>query len=157
MKKIIVICLAAVLLLAMCACGEKNDASTATTTKPTTKPTTPPDPVVPQIADFNRPLPVLPERKVTDTPSENDLVLAKDGVANATIVYPAGSNKATSAAYDLLSYLNQITGANFEAMDDTQEIPEGALILVGPTKQTLDYMLMGKQMVLTIFVVTVTF
>ena len=136
-----IFCLILVLASLLTACAKDQPApstSTAPTTAPTTKPTEPPEPATPQIADFNRPLPTLPEKMVTDTPAEGDLVLAKDGAAMATIVYPAGNSKATSAADDLLSYLNQITGATFVAMDDAQELPAGTLILVGPTKQTLD-------------------
>ncbi len=45
MKKVLSLLLVVLMLLAMCACGEKNDATTATTTKPTTKPTTAPEPL----------------------------------------------------------------------------------------------------------------
>ena len=141
MKKITrIICLALVLACVLCACSDGADVVTTTsssaTTTPTTKPITPTEPTLPQLADQNRPLPTLPEKKVTDQPAAGDLVLARDGVAMAVIVYPNGHSRATSAAKDLQGYLQKITGGSFTLVADNQTIPEGNRILVGPTQQT---------------------
>lgn len=141
MKKIsrVVCCLLALMLL-LSACGA--DAPAVTTTTPTTKPTKPkgPNPLaVPQgELDPNRPVPVLAPKFVTDTPAEGDLILAKDGKAMATIVYPAGNTKAQSAVSDLSKHLTKMTGAEFPVVTDDQVLPEGNLILVGPTKKTFE-------------------
>lgn len=117
----------------LCACHTGGDPTTAPSTQPQ-----PTGPVAPVIADFNRPLPVLPEKKVTQTPGEEDLVLAKDGAANATIVYPLGASKAIAAANDLAGYLQKITGATFTMVNDEMMPAEGNLILVGYTKKTAE-------------------
>ncbi len=140
MKKILrTLCLILVLASVLCACGPSADPGTTPTdpaTQPTTRPTLPPEPETPQIADFNRPLPTLAEKKVTDDPADGDLILAENGEAKATIVYAKGNSDATTAAFDLANYLKRITGADFPLVHDEAEIPEGSLILVGPTKQT---------------------
>ncbi len=142
MKKIIrALCLLLVLSSVLCACGPSVDPGTTPTdptTQPTTRPTQPPAPATPQIADFNRPLPTLAEKMVTDTPADGDLVLAENGEAKATIVYTAGNAKAKSAADDLASYLNKITGAAFTVIADDKALPKGNLILVGMTKKTAE-------------------
>lgn len=125
------ICLLLCLAALLCACQTEQAPTTGnpTTVPPTTQPTGP---------DFTRALPVLKEKFVTDTPGEGDLVLAKDGVANATIVIPADHAKAKAAAADLSNYLQRITGAAFVTLTDDQALPEGNLILVGPTKKTVE-------------------
>ena len=136
MKKMTrMLCLLLALLFLLSACNH-DSAPTATPTVPTT--TQPAGPVVPVIADFNRPLPTLPESKVTATPGANDLILARDGAANATIVYAAGASKAHSAAKDLANYLQKIVGSAFAFIADDQTLPEGNLILVGYTKKTAE-------------------
>jgi len=131
------ICLLLVLSSLLCACG-KDQPTTTTTVPTTTQPTLPPEPVLPTLADINRPLPTLAEKKVTDAPAEGDLVLAKDGAANATIVYPESASKAKSAADDLANYLQKITGSAFTVISDAADLPEGNLILVGMTKKTAE-------------------
>ena len=149
MKNIIrMICLLLVLASVSCACapastpetttGTTGTTSTTAPTQPSVKPTEPPAPTVPQLADINRPLPVLAEKKVTGTPAAGDLVLAEEGVAKAVIVYPQGNKDASAAAMDLANYLQKITGAAFPTVHDGNQIPENNLILVGPTKQTAD-------------------
>ena len=125
------VCLALILVLLFCACDNTVITNTTNSTNPA--PTTPQKPV---LADVNRPLPVLPEKKVTDTPAAGDLILAEKGVAKAIIVYPKGNSKAQSAASDLRNYLQRITGAAFTIFTDDQDLPEGNRILVGMTKQT---------------------
>ena len=107
------ICLLLCLAALLCACQTEQAPTTGnpTTVPPTTQPTGP---------DFTRALPVLKEKFVTDTPGEGDLVLAKDGVANATIVIPADHAKAKAAAADLSNYLQRITGAAFVTLTDDQ-------------------------------------
>ena len=136
------------LLLAACLCfaacggdsaptttaGTTGNVTTAPTTTPTTVPTTSPDVGL----DLYRDLPVLRDKFVTDTPEAGDLVIAQEGAANAAIVYPKDHAKAKAAALDLQSYLKEITGADFTVLTDDQTLPEGNLILVGPTKMTLD-------------------
>ena len=93
----------------LCACQGPSD-DTGATTPTTTGPTTP---ALPTIADSNRPLPVLAEKKVTNEPADGDLLLAQDGKAMVSIVYAAGHTKSKSAAADLSNYLKRITGADF--------------------------------------------
>lgn len=110
--------------------------------------TTPENPTVPSTEptppqklynyDPDRPLPQKIEKFVAHDAAEGNLVLAKDGVPTATIVVPAGNNKASNAAYDLSKYLTKITGAEFETIEDTQPLGEGNYILVGPTAKTLE-------------------
>ena len=130
MKKVIrTICLLLVLASMLCACQTDAAPTTGTTTvPPTTQPAGP---------DFTRALPTLKEKFVTGSPDEGDLVLAKDRVANATIVIPAGHAKAASAAADLSNYLTKITGAVFATVTDAETLPAGNLILVGPTQKTI--------------------
>ena len=85
--------------------------------------------------DRNRPLPVLPEKFVTANPAEADLLLARDGKAEATIVFAPG---AADAAIDLEKHLRKITGAEFPLVPDRGAIPAGNVILVGATKKTLE-------------------
>ena len=66
------VCLALILVLLFCACDNTVITNTTNSTNPA--PTTPQKPV---LADVNRPLPVLPEKKVTDTPAAGDLILAE--------------------------------------------------------------------------------
>ena len=129
LTKIFCIMLAAVSLFS--ACGA-ND-----TPPGTTKPTNPTKPTQPPI-DINRALPVLAEKYVTANPADGDLLLAENGEAKATVVYPAGNSKARSAAGDLANYLKKITGAAFSLIADDQALPEGNLILVGPTAKTVE-------------------
>lgn len=132
-----IFCLLLTLSLLLCACGGDPAPTTQPTTAPaTTAPTTPTTP--PIVLDPNRALPTLKDKFVTATPAEGDLVLAQDGIASATIVYPYEHTKAHAAALDLLAYLQKITGAEFTVTDDSAEIPEGNLILVGPTKKTVE-------------------
>ena len=86
--------------------------------------------------DRNRPLPNLPEKFVTANPADCDLLLADNCKANATIVF-AKATVSAEAAIDLADHLRKITGANFNLMADKGAIPEGNLILVGPTRKTL--------------------
>ena len=126
--------IAALLLAALCmlsACGTGSP-------DPTTQSTTEPIPTTRPWDDPMRALPVLAEKFVTDTPAEGDLILAENGVSNATIVYAAGSSKAKSAATELSDYLNRITGAGFTVIADDAALPEGNLILVGPTQKALE-------------------
>ena len=146
MKKITrALCLLLVLASLLCACGESTTpdstttaSTTAPTTVPSTKPTMPPEPELPKLADINRPLPVLAEKKVTGNPAEGDLILAQDGAAMATIVYAAGNDKAKAAANDLSAYLLKIVGSAFPVIADDQALPQGNLILVGMTKKTAE-------------------
>lgn len=144
MKKISrVVCGLLVLVLLLSACGDgkgqRPDPTTVPTTQPTTKPKGPNPLAVPQgELDPNRPLPVLAPKFVTDTPADGDLLLAKDGKAMATIVYPAGNAKAQSAVSDLSKHLTKMTGASFPVVTDDQVLPAGNLILVGPTKKTFE-------------------
>ena len=109
MKKLTrILCLVLALMFVLCACSE----GTTPTTAPTTNPTEPPAPVLPQVPDFNRPLPVLAEKKVTDAPAAGDLILAEEGVAKATIVYTAGNTEVKAAADDLAAYLLKIVAAH---------------------------------------------
>lgn len=119
------------LVCLLCACQTESAPTTGT---PTTIPTT----AQPAGPDFARALPTLKEKFVTGAPADGDLVLARDGSANATIVIPAGHAEAKAAAADLSSYLQKITGAAFETVTDNQTLPEGNLILVGPTKKTAE-------------------
>lgn len=123
------LCAVVALACLLCACNTGN----APTTKPTapTPSTTP----LPQLADPYRPFPVLPEKKVTDTPGADDLLLAENGVPNATIVV-ANTGKARNAANDLNSYLKRIVGVAFPQVNESDALPEGNLILVGPTQKT---------------------
>ena len=133
MKNVIrLICLLLCLAALLCAC-QTETGSNGSTTPTTTGPTTP---ALPTIADSNRPLPVLAEKKVTNEPADGDLLLAQDGKAMVSIVYAAGHTKSQSAAADLFNYLKRITGADFNVFADDQTIPGGSRILVGPTKQT---------------------
>ena len=125
------LCLVLAMLCLLCACQSAVAPTTPTTTTPTT-------PALPQLADVNRPLPVLAEKNVTDTPADGDLILSRDGVAEAAVVYPTGNSKALSAANDLCSYLGKITGAAFTPIADDQPLPEGNLILVGYTAKTAE-------------------
>lgn len=121
----------ALLMLLLCGCQVAPDSTTVPSTDPT--------PVTPVYNyDPNRPLPVLPEKFVAHDAAEGNFVLARDGVAEATIVVPAGDFKAAPAATDLSNYLTKITGATFETIDDTQPLGEGNYILVGPTQKTLE-------------------
>ena len=139
MKKLTrTLCLILAVAAVLCACGQSANGTIPTTIATTTKPTMPPEPPTPQMADINRPLPTLAEKKVTDTPAEGDLILATEGAANATIVYTTGNSKAKSAAEDLASYLQKIVGCPFTMITDDQEMPEGNLILVGMTKKTAE-------------------
>lgn len=113
-----------VCVMLLCACHPGGD---ATTTQPT--------PV--NEYDPNRPLPVLPEKFVSHDAAKGNLLLAKDGVAQAKIVVPAGNSKAYAAAADLSGYLTRITGAAFETITDSIPLDDGAYILVGPTAKTL--------------------
>lgn len=125
-----VLCLVLSLLLLLCACNTGNTGTTTTTTTPST-------PVTPVYNyDPNRPLPARIEKFVTHDAAEGNFVIAKDGAAMATIVIPAGDNKAKSAAKDLSKYLTKITGATFETIEDTQPLGDGNYILVGPTAKT---------------------
>ncbi len=127
-------CLLLALLCLLSACGESSPAATtASTTKPTTKPV-PPLVNKPVEPDPNRALPVLDASFVTDTPTQGDLLLAENGKAKATIVHPAGDNKAISAAKDLGNYLKKITGATFAVVSEDKN-PSGNLILVGNTRK----------------------
>ena len=85
--------------------------------------------------DRNRPFPTLPEKFVTSNPAEEDLLLARDGKAEATIVFAPG---AADAAIDLEKHLRKITGAEFALVSDKGALPAGNVILVGPTKKTLE-------------------
>ena len=127
--KIPALFLAVLCLLSACAGGSAD---------PTTNPTTKPIPTTQPWEDPQRPLPVLAEKFVTDTPADGDLILAQDGVASATIVYPKDNAKAKSAATDLQNYLKKITGADFTMLSDDETLPEGSLILVGPTAKTME-------------------
>ena len=110
MKNVIrLICLLLCLAALLCAC-QTETGSNGSTTPTTTGPTTP---ALPTIADSNRPLPVLAEKKVTNEPADGDLLLAQDGKAMVSIVYAAGHTKSQSAAADLSNYLKRITGADF--------------------------------------------
>ena len=141
MKKTLRICS---LLFAVClilgACGNNSAPTTGTTvttvpsSAPTTTPTTPENPTL----DLYRDLPVLRDKFITDAPEDGDLVLALDGVANATIVYAKDHSKASIAATDLADYLLEITGAEFPVIHDGEDLPEGNLILVGPTQKTAE-------------------
>lgn len=132
MKAIIKLtCVTAVISCLLCACAP---ATQPVTTQPPTSPSIP----TPTGPDANRPLPVLAEKFVTAQPEEGDLILAREGVANAAVVYPAGNSKAKTAATDLVGYLKKITGAEFSLMDDNADLPEGNLILVGSTKKTVE-------------------
>ena len=84
--------------------------------------------------DRNRPLPNLPEKFVTADPAEGDLLLADNCKATATIVF---APLAAEAAIDRADHLRKITGANFDLVADKGHLPEGNLILVGPTRKTL--------------------
>lgn len=83
--------------------------------------------------DRNRPLPVLPKKFVTANPAEADLLLARDGKAEATIVFAPG---AADAAIDLEKHLRKITGAEFSLVPDRGALPAGNVILVGHTAKT---------------------
>ena len=137
-NKLRVLCLLMAVICLLGACGANaGETSTTTTAATTTKPTTPTEPEDDTtLLDPYRPLPTLPEKFVTTAPATGDLVLAQDGVANATIVIPEGNNKATTAATDLSAYLTKMTGATFAVVTDNQELPTGNLILVGYTKKT---------------------
>lgn len=118
--------LLALMLLASCAAPGQPSQSTQPSTKPQ------------KVYNYDptRPLPVLPEKFVTHD-AEN-WVIARDGVANATIVYPAGQMKVEFAADDLADYLQRITGAEFTIIDDSQPLGDGNYILVGATAKTLE-------------------
>jgi len=134
------LCLLLVAASVLCACGDSAATPTTGTTQPTTVPTTTPTTPTDEDAglDLYRDYPVLKEKFVTATPSDGDLILAKDGVANAAIVYPQDNSKAKSAAEDLASYLQKITGASFPLIHDGEELPGSNLILVGPTAKTAE-------------------
>ena len=83
--------------------------------------------------DRNSPLPVLPKKFVTANPAEADLLLARDGKAEAAIVFAPG---AADAAIDLEKHLRKITGAEFSLVPDRGALPAGNVILVGPTAKT---------------------
>ncbi len=139
MKKMTrVLCLLLCLLL-LTACTGGTENPTGTTTAPTTQPTVPTTtvPVAPEL-DLYRELPRLRDKFVTSTPETGDLVIATEGVANAAIVYPKDHSKATAAAMDLAGYLQKITGAEFALINDSETLPEGNLILVGPTAKTVE-------------------
>ena len=134
------LCFLLVTASVLCACGDnaKTPTTTASTAPTTTAPTTPSTPDDNTNSHLYRDYPVLREKFVTDTPASGDLVLAKDGAANAAIVYPQDNTKAKSAADDLAGYLQKITGATFPMMHDGEELPGSNLILVGPTKKTVE-------------------
>ncbi len=138
-KTIRYICGLMAICLLLCAC--QSDSGSPSATMPSTnpvKPATRPEQTPPVMQDSNRALPVLAPKYVTDMPGEGDLILAENGVAKATIVYPAGNSKAISAANDLASYLKKITDADFAKVSDAAALPAGSLILVGPTKKTAE-------------------
>ena len=133
-KQIRILALLLALACILCACPAPGNQNSTTT-----NPTGPAGPNFPAAnLDINRPLPTLAEKFVTDTPAGGDLVLAENGEAKATIVYAKDNKKAQSAAADLSTYLTKITGAAFTPVDDSGELPEGNLILVGPTQKTLE-------------------
>ena len=80
--------------------------------------------------DRNRPLPNLPEKFITTNPTEDDLLLAENCKANATIVF-AKATVAAEAAIDLADHLRKITGANFTLMAD-----KGNIIVTGKADPT---------------------
>ena len=83
-------------------------------------------------------VPDLPENKMLVTsPGESDFLIAENGTAKTTIVIPADpSDKVRTAAEDLQSHLNDITGTVIKIGYDNVDRTEGNYILVGPTKQT---------------------
>lgn len=134
-------CICGILAICLLLCACQSDSGSPSSTNPTAKPvkpTTRPVQTPPVMQDPNRALPTLAPKYVTDTPAAGDLILAQNGVAKATIVYPDKNSKATSAANDLENYLERITGADFAKVSDAAELPAGSLILVGPTKKTAE-------------------
>lgn len=132
-KRLRILALLLALSCLLCACPANQNEPT------TTVPAGPTHPNFPAAnLDVNRPLPTLRDKFVTDTPADGDLVLAENGEAKATIVYPKDHTKAYAAAADLNTYLTKITGASFTLVDDSGSLPEGNLILVGFTKKTVE-------------------